>query len=460
MHAPPVAAVFDVGKTNKKLFLFDEQYRMVYEEKVQLPEVADEDGFPCEDVQALTQWIQQSFEQLQSDKRFQIRAVNVSAYGASFVHVDKTGHPLTPLYNYLKPYPEALQQQLYERYGGAEVLSRQTASPVLGSLNSGLQLYRIKWEQPQVFQNIRYALHLPQYVRFIISNTTATDITSVGCHTLLWDFEKDAYHRWVAEEGLLPKFAPLRFHEKDIHIFDKSKSCAIGIGLHDSSAALIPYLALFQEPFLLLSTGTWCISLNPFNDTLLTGDELKQDCLCYLTYEGKPVKAARLFAGYEHEQQVKKLAAHYNKAVDYYKTIHCDIAMLKRLRAAPQLQKHGSDGTSKEYWFSEKDLTLYDSYEEAYHRFMLDLMAQQVASTELVLKGTDVKRIFVDGGFSKNDVYMHLLAAAFPHIEVYAASIAQATALGAALVIHHAWNKEPLPHDMIALKRYSPVPDI
>ncbi len=50
---------------------------------------------------------------------------------------------------------------------------------------------------------------------------------------------------------------------------------------------------------------------------------------------------------------------------------------------------------------------------------------------------------------------MNLLANAFPDQEVYAASMAQATALGAALVIHHEWNSKPIPADLIELKYYS-----
>ena len=50
---------------------------------------------------------------------------------------------------------------------------------------------------------------------------------------------------------------------------------------------------------------------------------------------------------------------------------------------------------------------------------------------------------------------MHLLAKAFPEIEVFAASVAQATALGAALSIHKQWNNKPLPGDLIELKYYA-----
>ena len=61
----------------------------------------------------------------------------------------------------------------------------------------------------------------------------------------------------------------------------------------------------------------------------------------------------------------------------------------------------------------------------------------------------------MDGGFSKNDIYMNLLAAAFPGIEVYATSMAQASALGAALAIHDSWNSRTIPSDIIELKVYT-----
>ena len=84
------------------------------------------------------------------------------------------------------------------------------------------------------------------------------------------------------------------------------------------------------------------------------------------------------------------------------------------------------------------------------------LMAQQVASTRLVLTHEmPVRRIFVDGGFSKNPIYMNLLASQFPDMEVFAASVAQATAVGAALAIHNHWNRHPVPSNLIDLKYYT-----
>ena len=50
---------------------------------------------------------------------------------------------------------------------------------------------------------------------------------------------------------------------------------------------------------------------------------------------------------------------------------------------------------------------------------------------------------------------MHMLADAFKGIEVFAASVAQASALGAALAFHKNWNTKPLPTDIIELKFYA-----
>ena len=86
---------------------------------------------------------------------------------------------------------------------------------------------------------------------------------------------------------------------------------------------------------------------------------------------------------------------------------------------------------------------------------MLDIMEQQRVSTQMVLSGSEVKHVYVDGGFCKNPVYMNMLASAFPDHQVYAASMANATALGAALAIHEKWNTKPVSRELITLKYYA-----
>lgn len=459
MSAQPVIAIFDVGKTNKKLFLFDENYQIVFERSARFTETVDEDGDACENLESLRLSVFDSLREVFRKKDFDIKAINFSTYGASFVYLDEEGRTIAPLYNYLKEFSPALKQQFYDTYGGEEAFSFRTASPVLGNLNSGMQLYRLKYEKPQLFKEMKHALHLPQYLSYLISGNVCSDITSIGCHTNLWDFQQHDYHPWVRQEGVLEKLAPIMPCDGVVPACFPGNNYAVGIGLHDSSAALIPYLVNFYEPFILLSTGTWCISLNPFNDLPLTIEELQQDCLCYMTYRGKPVKASRLFAGYEHEQQVKRIGDHFNQAAGRYRGMEYNAEMITALNKADKLTARQSGGhILKSSVFSTRDLNDFVDDEAAYHQLILDIIRQQFASTQLVLQGTAVKRIFVDGGFSKNEIYMNLLAAHFPHLEIFAASMAQATAVGTALSIHNVWNKKQVPNDIIELKYYSHSP--
>ncbi len=445
----PAIAIFDIGKTNKKLFLFDEEYRIIYERTTQLLETTDEDGFPCEDVNALTRWVKEEIKLVSNLEHINIKAVNASAHGASFVHLDSEGSPVGQLYSYLKPYPEKLLSSFLSTYDKDQTLSLQTSSPQLGNLTSGLQLYRLKHERASYFNQIKYSLHLPQFISFLLSGKLFAELTSIGCHTMLWDFQKDNYHEWVHRENIDSKFPELVSSD---HVSENG-GIMIGVGLHDSSAALIPYLKSFHHPFALISTGTWCISLNPFNQNPLIPMELQLDCLQYLSFEGKPVKASRLFAGHEHELMLKKIAAHYNvnpkilHTLEFNKEIAATLINLQQDNTIEpnKLGQHDSG-------FNNRDLSKYESFDVAYHQLLIDVVRQQVKSTALVLKNTNVKELYVDGGFSTNSIYMNLLAAGFPQYDVYAASVAQASALGAALAIHNSWNRHPIPKEIIELR--------
>jgi sugar (pentulose or hexulose) kinase len=436
----PVVAIFDIGKTNKKLFIFDESYKIVFEQTSRLEEIADEDGYPCEDVGEVKTFVRESLSQILNNRSFEVKAVNISAYGASFVCVDENGTPLCPLYNYLKPYPERLAEQFYRSYGGEAQFSQATASPALGSLNSGLQLYRMKYEKPQLFQRVKHALHLPQYLAFLISGKFYSDITSIGCHTGLWNFERGRYHEWVSAEGILEKLAPIVATTHAGELSRENHHFKVGVGIHDSSAALIPYLKEFNGPFALVSTGTWNITLNPFNHSALTSEELQSDCLCYLSYENKPVKASRFFAGHEYDAHMKFLLDRYKNAAPDFNTVEFDPGLLPK-----------DDNNDPEH----PGLPRFENHRHAYHQLMYDLVRKQFRSTSLALRDSPVKKIFVDGGFSQNAVFMNLMARFFPDVEVYGASMSQGSALGTALALHGAWSEQPPPEKLVALRRFT-----
>lgn len=427
-------AIFDIGKTNKKFILFDLNYNIVHESQTNFEEVKDDEGENCEDLRALTNWMRETWQNIQLNNNFNIKALNFTTYGASFVHLDENNRPVTPLYNYLKTFPKDIEGLFYSTYGDRLDIATQTASPALGMLNSGLQIFWLKHQHPTTFSKIRKSLHFPQYCSFIFSNTYASEFTSIGCHTAMWDMGKNDYHEWVKSEKIDLLLAPIKKEHLNGFTSFRDKQIPVGTGLHDSSAALIPYFDRIKEPFLLLSTGTWCITLNPFAKQLLTKEELLKDCLNYMTFEGKQVKASRLFLGNFHEVFTKMFAGHYFKPKDFFKSVAFDRSLLEKVKPKPHILK---DKINPEAYFRATDLDNFDTYEEAYHRLLLDMADFQVEyvllAGENLSSGT--KKLYVDGGFSKNILFMELLREKLPQLQVEAFDIAQGTSLGGALVM-------------------------
>ncbi|MDE3213535.1 MAG: carbohydrate kinase, partial [Bacteroidota bacterium] len=256
---------------------------------------------------------------------------------------------------------------------------------------------------------------------------------------------------WVNKEGIREKLAPIVPSNHVVSSPVNGVDIPVGIGLHDSSAALIPYLIESDPPFLLISTGTWCISLNPFNNSPLTTEELQSDCLTYMTYQGTPVKASRYHAGPFHETQIKKISSYFNLSVEDLACMNFDQTVVDSLHTRyPSLFTGKSlDPGPEPGIIQEIDTSRFESAHEAYHFLMWEIARGQFHSTRLVLGYSGVNRIYVDGGFGKNDLYMKMLAKLFANMEVYRASVAQASALGAAIVIHSAWNQKSLPRTFI-----------
>jgi sugar (pentulose or hexulose) kinase len=430
-----VTAVYDIGKTNKKIVLFNEDFKIVSEIEEKFAEIQDDDGFECDDIERIEQWIKESLGRLVHSDKYDLKAVNFTTYGATLVYLDKSGKRLTPVYNYLKPLDEKISESLYKRHGGRDEFCRRTASPALGMLNSGLQPLWLKATKPEVFARIKHILHFPQYLSYIITGKIYSEHTSIGCHTALWDFDNMDYHPWVKVYGLnLPAPVPV---ETLNEVEFEGKKIMIGIGIHDSSSSLAPYFLSSQGKFLLISTGTWCINMNPFNTEILTSDQLDKDCLCYMSVTRQPVKSSRLFLGHLHETVLKEICDHFGKPEDYYKKIRADkqlSALLKTKFSNKKVffQSGPYSRDLKEYI----DMYEFSTFEEAYYQLMNELGDLTIEAINLILpEQDDTDNIYLTGGFSKNELFQNVISVAYPEKSVYTSEIANGSALGAALVV-------------------------
>lgn len=449
-----VTAVFDIGKTNKKFFLFDENYQEVYKKYVRFEEIEDEDGYPCDNITAIRDWLIAEFQKMYLDDRFDIQAVNFSTYGASFVHIDHQGDLVAPLYNYLKPYPKDILSSFYGKYGDELSFAKETASPPLGMLNSGLQLYWLKKTQPAIFQRIRWSLHLPQYLSFLFTGIPLSEYTSIGCHTGLWNYANQDYHAWVYAEGIDRILPPIVETFASINIRYKEKTIKTGIGIHDSSSALLPYLRADRKPFLLLSTGTWSIALNPFSEEMLTKEDLRQDCLNFMRVDGHTVKASRLFLGNEYKIQLERLLSHFGKSRGYDRKVVFDAKIYQKLqsnfRYCFKLESIEVDKNK----LTDTDLSAFDTFETAYHQLLIELVDLQIKSAQRAIGDTTIKKLYIDGGFADNSIYVALLSTYFSEIKMRITRSPLGSALGAAMVISDEKVGKKFLKNNYALKKY------
>ena len=205
-----VIAIFDIGKTNKKILLFNNDLKVVSETEQEFAGIMDDDGFECDDIELIERWIKESIISLVHSDKYDLTAVNFTTYGATVLYLDEYGNRVTPVYNYLKPMDEKIPESLYKRNGGRDEFCRRTASPALGMLNSGLQPLWLKKVKPEVFARIRHMVHFPQYLSYTLTGKIFSEHTSIGCHTALWDFDNMSYHPWVKSLQLeIPEPVPV-----------------------------------------------------------------------------------------------------------------------------------------------------------------------------------------------------------------------------------------------------------
>lgn len=217
-----------------------------------------------------------------------------------------------------------------------------------------------------------------------------------------------------------------------------------GTGLADSSAALVPYLKSTKEQFILISTGTWCVFINPFNTEPLTEEQLRNDTLYHISVNQKKVKSSRFFLGHIHDKNVERLNEYFGTQDELYKTIKIrDIKIWKLL-----VNKRGRiffrKGIPADYIDEEVDLSQFLTFADAYHQMMFDLVDICMESLSLILPAGDkTEVVYITGGFARNDTFVRLLAARLPDKRVFTSEINDASALGAAMTAYEsAFGKE------------------
>ncbi|MFC5462650.1 FGGY-family carbohydrate kinase [Massilia niabensis] len=289
--------VLDIGKTNVKLALIDAGGAVLAEER--RPNAIVHDGpYPLHDTDGIWEWM------LATCRTFaglaQVSAIVPVTHGATAALVDDDGLVL-PVLDYEAALPGLDYDAVRPPYA-------QTFSPSLPvGLNLGRQLVWLAQRYPAEFARTRHILMYPQYWAWRLCGAAASEATSLGCHTDMWDPVQQRYSQLVDSMGWQPLMPPLAKPRDALGTLKPElaartglpASCQVLCGIHDSNASLVRYLDREggAAPRTVLSTGTWVIAA-AFG-VPLEGLREEADMLANTNALGQPVACMRFMGGRE-----------------------------------------------------------------------------------------------------------------------------------------------------------------
>jgi len=302
--------IFDIGKTNVKVYVLDDWGNTVWQQATPNTSEAFQ-GYLAFDAGHLWDWLQEQLIAANRDVGF--CAINISAHGACAALVDDTGELCLPIMDYEDPNPN----ELADHYQRVRPPFQQTLSPKLDAgLNLGAQLFWLKEAFPADFERCHWVLMYPQYWAFKLTGIPCTEVTSLGCHTDLWRPRESTYSSLVPELGLDEKMPPLVPATSPLGSLNHSLAdrlglpvdCSVYPGVHDSNSSLARHLwSNVVKPFNVISTGTWVITM-AVGQAINTLTE-ETDTLANVDVTGVLTGCARFMGGREFAQIAERYPA-------------------------------------------------------------------------------------------------------------------------------------------------------
>jgi len=293
-------AVLDIGKTNAKVVVLDAETGAEIA-VAKTPNVVLADGpYPHYDVEELWAFALDAFRRFAADPGFE--AISITTHGASAALLDADGKLAMPVLDYEHDYPADIRAA----YDALRPAFAETFSPRLAmGLNLGAQLHYQGTAFPEDFARVAAIVTYPQYWAVRLTGIAANEVTSLGCHTDLWNPKAGAYSALVDTLGIRSLMAPVRPAFDALGPVLPEIAAVIGTsvpvhcGIHDSNASLLPHLVGRKAPFSVVSTGTWVINFAVGGD--LARLDPARDTLANVDAYGRAVPSSRFMGGREFE---------------------------------------------------------------------------------------------------------------------------------------------------------------
>jgi hypothetical protein len=194
--------------------------------------------------------------------------------------------------------------------------------------------------------------------------------------------------------------------------------------------------------------------LNPRSTELLNAKEIANGCINYMRIDGKSVKSSRIFLGNEYKEQIKELSKYYGVPCDHHKTITFDYDVYFEITKdfKPLFRWKSIEGEN----MPAETKFFYDRFDHAYHHLMIELVQLQVKSIKTAAGDREVFELYVDGGFTDNDVYIQLLSHYLRDMTLRTTNASLGSALGAAIALSDSELNSKFLKKNFSLKKHVP----
>ncbi|MEO1658068.1 MAG: hypothetical protein AAFR65_10120 [Pseudomonadota bacterium] len=301
MSKPLATLVFDIGKTHVKLVVMSVSGERLFSVR-RSNTVILEGPYPHVDVEGIWAWFKDQAREVAS--RFTIDRLAISTHGACAALVDRRNTQLLlPVLDY------EFDGLPREPYDTIRPPFHETLSPNLpAGLNLGRQLFWLMGPLSDEERANLVILPYPSYWAYRLTGLLACEVTSLGCHTDLWNPRDHTFSSMIRTldigAALPPIISPLEPLGKILpslaNELGLSSDCLVMPGLHDSNAGYLPYLPPTGEtPPTVISTGTWTITMSAATD--IGGLREHDDMLANTDALGNPIATARFMGGREFE---------------------------------------------------------------------------------------------------------------------------------------------------------------
>jgi sugar (pentulose or hexulose) kinase len=300
--------VIDIGKSNAKLLMLDDAGEVVERHSRPNASVPSRLGYPALDLHGLEAWMASTLRSSEYAKR--CGHVIASTHGAALVALTDSALAWDPVdYEFEGVSQADIGAIAFD--AGADNF-RDTLSPELpAGLNAARQLHWMQNRHPEAWRRTRCLVPYPQYWAWLLSGVASSEISSLGCHTHLWNPVLANFSSLAVAKGWASLFAPMRSawevlgptQPKIASEWGLPAACQVHVGVHDSNACLARYFdskptgGSDSQALTVVSSGTWTVLMAP--GAPVNALDAKRDMLGNADVTGQVTPTARFMGGRE-----------------------------------------------------------------------------------------------------------------------------------------------------------------